>query len=101
MSGIAAMTTLFYVCNSGTGVTGTTCGTATALASSVPVVIWSLGANAATGGTSTDEAENLDNDRVFVSRPQGGGTAGDFDDIVSWIGLSSFFNRMIAAGQLP
>ncbi len=101
MSNIASATTLLYVCNSGTGVTGTNCNTATTLASSVPVVIWSLGANAATGGTSTDEAENLDNDRIFVSRTQSDGTSGDFDDIVTWIGPPTLFNRLIAAGQLP
>jgi prepilin-type N-terminal cleavage/methylation domain-containing protein len=101
MSSISATTTLLYVCNSGTGVTGTACGTATALASSVPTVIWSVGPNAATGGTSTDEAENLDNDRVFVYRPRGDGTAGDFDDIVTWLPSATLFNRLIGAGQLP
>jgi hypothetical protein len=101
MSFIAANTSMLYVCSSGTGVTASACGTATALGSSVPVVIWSLGANAATGGTSTDEAENLDNDRVFVSRLSSGGTSGVFDDIVTWIGASALFSRMIAAGQLP
>lgn len=101
MSSIGGTATLLYVCNSGTGVTGTTCGAATALASSVPVVIWSVGPNAATGGTSTDEAENLDGDRVFVYRTKGEGTAGDFDDILTWLPSSTLFNRMIGAGQLP
>jgi type II secretory pathway pseudopilin PulG len=101
MSTISSTTTLLYVCNSGTGVTGTACGTATALASSVPAMIWSVGANAATGGTSTDEAENLDNDRVFVYRTKSGGTSGDFDDLVTWLPSATLFNRMIGAGQLP
>lgn len=101
MSSIATATTLLYVCDSGTGVTGTSCNTAGTLASSVPVVIWSLGPNAATGGTSTDEAENLDNDRIFVSRTRSSGTSGEFDDIVTWIGTPTLFNRLIAAGQLP
>jgi prepilin-type N-terminal cleavage/methylation domain-containing protein len=101
MSTIAGTTTMLYVCNSGTGVSASNCNTAGTLASSVPIVIWSVGANAATGGTSTDEAENLDNDRIFVWRPKGGGTAGDFDDIVTWLPTSLLFNRMIAAGQLP
>jgi type II secretory pathway pseudopilin PulG len=101
MSSVSAATTLLYVCNSGTGVTASNCNTATALASSVPAVIWSLGPNAATGGTSTDEAENIDNDRIFVYRTKGGGTGGDFDDLVMWLPGSVLFNRMIGAGQLP
>jgi type II secretory pathway pseudopilin PulG len=104
MSSIASATTLLYVCNSSTGVTSSNCGIAAGtltLASSVPVVIWSLGPNAATGGISTDEAENLDNDRIFVSRTRSSGTSGEFDDIVTWIGAPSLFNRLIAAGQLP
>ena len=101
MSSIAGATNLLYVCNSGTGVTTSACGTAGTLAGSVPAVIWSPGANAATGGTSTDEAENLDNDRVFVSRTRSDGTSGEFDDIVTWIGAPTLFNRLVAAGQLP
>lgn len=108
MSCIAAATNLLYVCNSGTGVTGTNCNTAIALASSVPVVVWSVGPNAATtGGTSVDELQNpnptpgFSADRIFVSRTQSGGTSGDFDDIVTWIGPPTLFNRLIAAGQLP
>lgn len=104
MSSIASATTLLYVCNSSAGVTASNCGIAAGtltLASSVPVVIWSLGPNAATGGTSADEVENLDNDRIFVSRTKSGGTSGEFDDIVTWIGAPALFNRLIAAGQLP
>jgi type II secretory pathway pseudopilin PulG len=108
MSCIAAATNLLYVCNSGTGVTGTNCNTAVALASSVPVVVWSVGPNAATtGGTSVDELQNpnptagFSGDRIFVSRTRSSGTSGEFDDIVTWIGAPTLFNRMIAAGQLP
>lgn len=108
MACIAAATNLIYVCNSGTGVTGTNCNTAITLASSVPVVIWSVGPNAATtGGTSVDELQNpnptagFSADRIFVSRTKSGGTSGEFDDIVTWIGAPTLFNRLIAAGQLP
>jgi len=110
MSSISAATNLLYVCNSGTGVTGTNCNTAVALASSVPVVIWSNGPNAAlpTGGMSVDELQNpnwnplslFSADRIFVSKTKSGGAI-EFDDIVTWIGASTLFNRMIAAGQLP
>ena len=108
MASIAAATTLLYVCNSGTGVLGVAPYCALALASSVPVVVWSVGPNAATsGGTSIDELQNpnptagFSADRVFVSKTKSDGTGGEFDDVVSWIGTSSLFNRMIAAGQLP
>ena len=101
MSLIAAATTLLYVCNSGTGVSASNCNTAVALALSVPVVIFSLGPNAATGGTSTDEAENLDNDRIFVSKTKSTVAGSEFDDVVTWISPGVLFSRMIAAGQLP
>ncbi len=101
MSSISAATNMLFVCNSGTGVNATNCNTAVTLASSVPVVIWSLGPNAATGGTSTDELENLDNDRIFVSKFKTEGTGSAFDDIVTWISPSMIFGRLISAGQLP
>lgn len=109
MSNISSATTLLYVCNSGTGVTATNCNAAVALASSVPVVIWSVGPNAATsGGTSVHEAQNPNPaggsaDRIFVSRTKAaaGATGGEFDDIVTWIGSPTLFNRLIATGQLP
>ena len=101
---------LLYVCNSGTGVVaGTNCGTAVTLASNAPGVIWSVGPNAATtGGASVHEAQNPNPnggsaDRLFVSRTKAaaGATGGEFDDIVTWIGTPTLFNRLIAAGQLP
>jgi type II secretory pathway pseudopilin PulG len=108
MASIAAATNLLYVCNSGTGVVGVVPYCALTLASSVPVVVWSVGPNAATsGGTSVDELQNpnptagFSADRIFVSRTKSEGTSGEFDDIVTWIGTASLFNRMIAAGQLP
>lgn len=96
-----------YVCNSGAGVNpGTNCGTAVALTSSAMAVLYSVGPNAATGGTSVHEAENPNvtggsADRIFVSRDRGDAAGAEFDDFVTWIGTSPFFNRLIAAGQLP
>jgi type II secretory pathway pseudopilin PulG len=107
MSNISSATTLLYVCNSGTGVTATNCNTAVALASSVPVVIWSVGPNAATtSGASVDEAQNPNPaggsaDRIFVSKTRSTVAGSAFDDIVTWIGSATIFNRLIAAGQLP
>ena len=109
MSSIAGAA-LLYVCNSGTGVVAATnCGTAVTLASNAPVVIWSVGPNAATtGGSSVHEAQNPNPiggtaDRIFVSRPRAMADAagGEFDDIVTWVGTPTLFNRLIAAGQLP
>jgi hypothetical protein len=100
---------LLYVCNSGTGVVaGTNCGTAVKLTDNAPVVIWSVGPNAATtGGVSVDEAQNpnpvnpVSIDRIFVSKPRSTVAGSEFDDIVTWIGSPTLFNRLIAAGQLP
>jgi type II secretory pathway pseudopilin PulG len=105
-------TALLHVCSSGTGVViASDCGSAVTLTSNAIVVIWSVGPNAATtNGTSTDESENLllcgtatarACDRVFVSKVRSGGTAGEFDDSVTWIGSATIFNRLIQAGQLP
>jgi hypothetical protein len=102
-----ASATLLYVCASGVGVaTGTNCGTAQTLTSNAPVVVWSVGANAATGGTSVDEAQNPNPnggsaDIIFVSHSISSSTSNAFDDVVSWIGVPTLVNRMIAAGQLP
>jgi type II secretory pathway pseudopilin PulG len=98
---------LLYVCGSGTGINpGVDCGTAPVLTSKAAVVVWSVGANAATGGTSIDEAENPNPnggsaDRIFVSRPRSAVAATAFDDLVTWIPLPLLVNRMVAAGQLP
>lgn len=102
-----ASTQFLYVCNSGVGVNANTnCGTAVALSSNAVAVIYSVGANAATGGTSAHEAENPNPnggsaDRIFVSRDRGDAAGSEFDDLVTWIGTSPLFNRLIAAGQLP
>lgn len=96
-----------YVCASGVGVNpGANCGSAVALTSNAVAVIYSVGANAATGGTSAHEAENPNPnggsaDRIFVSRDWSTVAGAEFDDLVTWIGTSPLFNRLIAAGQLP
>jgi prepilin-type N-terminal cleavage/methylation domain-containing protein len=93
---------LFYVCDSGTGVTsGTDCGTAVTLTSNAPVVVWSLGPNAATGGSNPHESENVDSNRTFVMRIKSGVSGSEFDDILTWISPVITFNRLIVAGQLP
>lgn len=114
MSNISTTTTLLYVCNNSANVTAATAPYCNApqtitLAASVPIVIWSIGPNAATsGGTSTDEAQNPNSvggsaDRVFVSKVKSGGPLdpNEFDDVVTWIGAPTIFNRLIQSGQLP
>jgi prepilin-type N-terminal cleavage/methylation domain-containing protein len=98
---------LFHVCDSGKGLSpGLTCGGAATLTSSTPVVIWSSGANAATGGSSLHEAHNPNAnggsaDRLFVSTIRSNVAADEFDDIVFWIPMPIVVNRMLAAGHLP
>jgi prepilin-type N-terminal cleavage/methylation domain-containing protein len=97
---------LLNLCNTATGSTSTSCAAGTTLTSNAIVVVWSLGSNAATsGGVSADEAVNSEAftsaDRVFVSRTRSSGTSGEFDDIVTWVGSPTLFNRLIASGQLP
>jgi prepilin-type N-terminal cleavage/methylation domain-containing protein len=110
-AGLAAISTfgdangLLYVCSAGGG-GGGGCGSAFTLSSEAVAVIWASGPNAATGGVSIDEAENPNPnggsaDRVFVSRPRGGGAGPEFDDHVVWITPPILFQRMVAAGQLP
>lgn len=84
------------------------------LTSSAVAVVLSHGRNGygATNGTtgssnpdpaSNDEKENWDNDRDFVSRiaTTPDTSAGEFDDIVTWLPLYVLFNRMVMAGKLP
>jgi prepilin-type N-terminal cleavage/methylation domain-containing protein len=97
-----------HVCTTATGTTTTSCGTATKLTTNATAVIYSVGKNATTGGTSTDEAANpnpnsANEDQVFISRPPSalGSPIGEFDDIVIWLSPNVLFNRMVQAGRLP
>lgn len=103
--GLSALSPNLLVCNTATGITGSGCATGEALTADpgVPVVIFSTGKNGASGGTGTDESENLDGDRFFVSHtPTASSTTnGEFDDLVVWISNQVLLNRMVAAGKLP
>jgi prepilin-type N-terminal cleavage/methylation domain-containing protein len=101
-----------HVCSSGTSPeSGPSCSTSpvnTTLTNGAVAVIYSIGPNGRTGGTSTDEAQNpnpnsADTDRLFVSRSyRGEGTAaGEFDDVLVWLSPHILYNRMVAAGKLP
>jgi type II secretory pathway pseudopilin PulG len=96
---------MLYVCQSGAGVNpGTDCGAAVTLASNAAVVVWSVGANAPTGGTSVHEAENPNPngghaDRIFVSRVSSNVPGHEFDDLLAWIPTTALLNRLVVAGQ--
>jgi type II secretory pathway pseudopilin PulG len=105
---MAALTPNLIVCsNGGGGGAATACPPgAQMLAANAVAVIYSVGANAATGGTSADEAANPNpnspnNDRVFVSRPRGAVVGAEFDDLMTWLSPNVLYARMVAAGQLP
>lgn len=107
-TGMTALTPDLQICTTGVGMAtpGTataTCAANTSLATDAVAVIYSLGKNAATAGSGTDETHNpnpqaaITADRAFVSAPQGS----SFDDQVVWLSKSTLFNRMVAAGRLP
>ena len=78
------------------------CGTSVKLTDKAPTVVYSLGANAATGGIGADELHNVNQDFVFVSHTAtpAGSAQGEFDDSVSWMSLNILFNCMQNAGRL-
>ncbi|MBU1215565.1 MAG: prepilin-type N-terminal cleavage/methylation domain-containing protein [Gammaproteobacteria bacterium] len=109
-TGISSLSPNLLVCNTGVGIDASSCATGSALTADpgVPVVLYSLGKNGGSGGTSTDEAANpnpnsADNNRTFVSHtPTDSSSAnGEFDDIVIWISNPHLLNRMVSAGKLP
>lgn len=106
--GMSSLTPNLYVCASASGITTSNCGSASALASQVVAVLYSLGRNGASGGTGADERQNpnpnsSDNDPVFVSHPPSVASAagGEFDDQMIWLSPYLLYGRMLAAGQLP
>jgi hypothetical protein len=65
--------------------------------------VFSTGKNGAQGSAGTDEAANLNGDRVFVwHTPTPVGAAnGEFDDQMAWISVGELYGRLVAAGALP
>lgn len=95
---------LFHVCQSGNGVTSADCGSAVTLASNAVAVVWSVGANGPTGGTSVHEAQNPNpnggsTDNVFVTRTVSNAAGNEFDDIVTWIPTTVLISRLVQVGQ--
>ena len=107
LSTLGSANNLLYICGSGSGVNaGVDCGSAQTLATNVVAVVWSVGPNAGTGGTSVHEAENPNPiggsaDPIFVSRARSTDVGPQFDDMLSWIPAPLVVTRLVAAGQLP
>jgi type II secretory pathway pseudopilin PulG len=90
------------------------CGATARYTNDAVAVIISLGKNGygainASSGTanpaptSADEIQNQAGPSQFMSRTHSpaDATAGEFDDIVTWLSKHTLFNRMVAAGKLP
>lgn len=102
--GLNVLAPNLLVCSTATGISTSSCAAGAALTSSpgVPVIIYSTGKNGGSGGTSPDEAANLDgtnanSNRTFVSHLP----TSTFDDLVVWVSPNILYNRMVAAGKLP
>ena len=102
-------TPLLAVCNSSSGIDPSDssspieyCGTATALVSRTPVVVYAPGKNGS-GNGADEQANAATHDSVFVSHDPTPSTAanGEFDDRVTWLSTNILLNRMLSAGRLP
>ena len=104
-NGITCQPNDLVVCQSATGITATTCGTAVSLTNQTTLValVFSTGKNGATGSGGIDEAANVNNDRVFVWHTPApvGAANGEFDDQMTWITVGELYGKLIAAGLLP
>ncbi|MBI5110172.1 MAG: type II secretion system protein [Rhodocyclales bacterium] len=107
-TGITVLAPDLQVCSTGVGMSNAglataACASGTALASDAVAVIYSLGKNAGSAGSGTEETHNPNPrstttaDRAFVSAAQGSAS----DDQVVWMSKSTLFNRLVAAGRLP
>jgi prepilin-type N-terminal cleavage/methylation domain-containing protein len=104
-NGITCQPNDLVVCQSATGITATTCGTAVSLTNQNALValVFSIGKNGATGSGGIDEAANVNGDRVFVwhTPTPVGATNGEFDDQMTWIAVGELYGKLVAAGLLP
>jgi prepilin-type N-terminal cleavage/methylation domain-containing protein len=112
--GISCQPNDLLVCKSSSGISGTDCGGAANQLMTqglVAAVIFSTGKNllsaqdftAATNAGRTDEAANLNGDRIFVLHPPTPSSFvnGEFDDQMTWLTVGELYGRLIAAGVLP
>ena len=90
------------VCSTSSGIVDRNCAPGAANARIAVAVLFSIGPGGIAGGRGSDEAENQNNDRVFVSRLAGNHAAGgEFDDIVEWLSPHILYRHLVAAGRLP
>jgi prepilin-type N-terminal cleavage/methylation domain-containing protein len=86
-------------------VTASACDAGTSVTNQniVVAIAFSTAKNGATGVTGVNEARNLDNNALFVSRTQDpvGAAGGEFDDQMTWITVGELYGKLIAAGILP
>jgi prepilin-type N-terminal cleavage/methylation domain-containing protein len=104
-NGITCQPNDLVVCQSATGITATTCGTAASLTnqSTLVAIVFSTGKNGSAGSAGIDEDANLNGDRVLVwhTLTPVGATNGEFDDQMVWISVGELYGKLIAAGLLP
>jgi len=104
-NGITCQPSDLVVCASATGITSTTCGTATPVTNQTTLVaiILAPGKNGALGASGADEAANTNGDRVFVwhTPTPAGATNGEFDDQIAWITVGELYGKLVAASVLP
>lgn len=101
VAGLGAATRYLMICASAAGTSASSCGPATnQLTRRAAFVVHSSGANAI-HGPGADEARNLDDDPVFVSRPGSTDAVNPFDDLLTWVPVPILVSRMVAAGRLP
>jgi len=104
-NGVTCQPNDLVVCQSATGITSTTCGTAPPVTNQTTLVALVLapGKNGALGTSGIDEAANTNGDRVFVwhTPTPVGATNGEFDDQITWITVGELYGKLIAASILP
>ena len=104
-NGISCQPNDLVVCSSASGITATTCGTATQVTNQTTVVavLFATGKNGISGSGGIDEAANVNGDGVFVwHTPTPAGAAnGEFDDQMTWITVGELYSKLIAANLLP
>ena len=108
-TGVTVLAPDLQVCSTGVGMSNAgdpltaACASGMVLASDAVAVIYSLGKNAGSAGSGTEETHNPNPrstttaDRAYVGAPQGSAT----DDQMIWLSKSTLFNRLVAAGRLP
>ncbi|HZM35794.1 MAG TPA: type II secretion system protein [Burkholderiales bacterium] len=94
------------VCASSVGTTASSCNTAARVASTqtVAFIVFSTGKNGAIAAAQgPDEAENIDGDRVFVTRAPSDASAagGAYDDLMVYVPAGLVYSKLVSAGVLP